>query len=34
VLRIGDRQIDDSVRGGLRRLRTSLADNTYTPSLN
>lgn len=34
VLRIGDQQIDDSVRGGLRRLRTSLADKTYTPSLN
>lgn len=34
VLRIGDQQIDDSVRGGLRRLRTSLADNTYQPSIN
>jgi F-type H+-transporting ATPase subunit delta len=34
VLRVGDRQIDDSVRGGLRRLRTSLTDKTYTPSLN
>ena len=34
VLRVGDQQIDDSVRGGLRRLRTSLADNTYQPSLN
>ncbi|MVN76479.1 ATP synthase F1 subunit delta [Hymenobacter sp. HMF4947] len=34
VLRIGDRQIDDSVRGGLRRLRTSLTDNTYQPSIN
>ena len=34
VLRIGDQQIDDSVRGGLRRLRTSLTDTTYIPSLN
>ncbi|QKG58421.1 ATP synthase F1 subunit delta [Hymenobacter sp. BRD128] len=34
VLRVGDRQIDDSVKGNLRRLRTSLTDNTYTPSLN
>jgi len=34
VLRIGDQQIDDSVRGGLRRLRTSLSDNTYQPSIN
>jgi len=34
VLRVGDQQIDDSVRGGLRRLRTSLTDKTYTPSLN
>ena len=34
VLRVGDRQIDESVRGSLRRLRTSLADKTYVPSLN
>lgn len=34
VLRIGDRQIDESVKGGLRRLRTSLTDKTYIPSLN
>ena len=34
VLRVGDQQIDDSVRGGLRRLRTSLTDKTFTPSLN
>lgn len=34
VLRVGDQQIDDSVRGGLRRLRSSLTDTTYTPSLN
>ena len=34
VLRIGDRQIDESVKGGLRRLRTSLTDKTYVPSLN
>ena len=34
VLRIGDQQIDESVRGSLRRLRTSLTDTTYTPSLN
>jgi F-type H+-transporting ATPase subunit delta len=34
VLRVGDQQIDDSVRGGLRRLRTSLTDDTYIPSLN
>ncbi len=33
VLRVGDRQIDDSVKGNLRRLRTSLTDNTYQPSL-
>ncbi len=29
VLRIGDRQIDDSVATRLNRLRTSLADHTY-----
>ena len=29
VLRIGDQQIDDSVRTNLRRLRTSLQENTY-----
>ncbi|AMR27739.1 F0F1 ATP synthase subunit delta [Hymenobacter psoromatis] len=34
VLRVGDQQIDDSVKGNLRRLRTALADNTYQPSLN
>jgi F-type H+-transporting ATPase subunit delta len=34
ILRVGDQQIDDSVRGGLRRLRTSLTDNSYQPSLN
>ncbi len=34
ILRVGDQQIDDSVRGGLRRLRTSLTDNTYQPSIN
>ncbi|WP_151086978.1 ATP synthase F1 subunit delta [Hymenobacter baengnokdamensis] len=34
VLRVGDRQIDDSVKGNLRRLRTSLTDNTYQHSLN
>jgi F-type H+-transporting ATPase subunit delta len=34
VLRVGDRQIDDSVKGNLRRLRNSLTDNTYQPSLN
>ena len=34
VLRVGDQQIDDSVRGNLRRLRTSLTDTTYQPSLN
>jgi F-type H+-transporting ATPase subunit delta len=34
VLRVGDQQIDDSVRGGLRRLRTSLTDKTFIPSLN
>lgn len=34
VLRVGDQQIDDSVKGNLRRLRTSLTDTTYQPSLN
>lgn len=34
VLRVGDQQIDDSVLGSLRRLRTSLTDTTYQPSLN
>ena len=29
VLRIGDQQIDDSVRTNLRKLRTSLQENTY-----
>ena len=34
VLRVGDQQIDDSVKGNLRRLRTTLTDNTYQHSLN
>lgn len=34
VLRVGDQQIDESVRGNLRRLRTSLTDHSFTPSLN
>ena len=34
VLRVGDRQVDDSVKGNLRRLRASLTDNTFQPSLN
>jgi len=34
VLRVGDQQIDDSVKGNLRRLRTALTNNTYQPSLN
>ena len=34
VLRVGDQQIDDSVKGNLRRLRTTLTDTTYQPSLN
>ena len=29
VLRVGDQQIDDSVRTSLRKLRTSLQDNSY-----
>ena len=29
VLRVGDQQIDDSVRTSLRKLRTSLQENTY-----
>jgi F-type H+-transporting ATPase subunit delta len=29
VLRVGDKQIDDSVRTNLRRLRTSLQENSY-----
>ena len=29
VLRIGDQQLDDSVRTNLRRLRTSLQETTY-----
>jgi len=33
VLRVGDQQLDDSVRGGLRRLRTSLADKTFQHQL-
>ena len=34
VLRVGDQQIDDSVKGNLRRLRTSLTNTTFQPSLN
>ncbi|GAB3635482.1 ATP synthase F1 subunit delta [Hymenobacter arcticus] len=34
VLRVGDQQVDDSVKGNLRRLRASLTDTTYQPSLN
>jgi F-type H+-transporting ATPase subunit delta len=34
VLRVGDQQIDDSVKGNLRRLRTALTDNSYQHSLN
>jgi len=34
VLRVGDQQIDESVRGNLRRLRTSLTDHTFIPSMN
>ena len=30
VLRVGDQQIDDSVRTSLRKLRTSLQENTYS----
>ncbi len=33
VLRVGDNQIDDSVRTSLRKLRTSLQENTYQPKL-
>ncbi len=33
VLRVGDRQLDDSVRTGLRKLRTSLQEKTYQPQL-
>jgi F-type H+-transporting ATPase subunit delta len=34
VLRVGDQQIDDSVRTSLRKLRTSLQENSYVNSLN
>lgn len=34
VLRIGDQQIDDSIRTNLRKLRTSLQENSYVNSLN
>ncbi|MGY3088291.1 F-type H+-transporting ATPase subunit delta [Hymenobacter sp. UYAg731] len=33
VLRVGDNQIDDSVRTSLRKLRTSLQENSYQPQL-
>jgi F-type H+-transporting ATPase subunit delta len=33
VLRVGDKQIDDSVRTSLRRLRTSLQENSYQSKL-
>ena len=33
VLRVGDNQIDDSVRTSLRKLRTSLQENTYQQKL-
>ncbi|MDO7873360.1 ATP synthase F1 subunit delta [Hymenobacter sp. ASUV-10] len=33
VLRVGDQQIDDSVRTGLRKLRTSLQDKTFQNQL-
>ncbi|WP_375416250.1 ATP synthase F1 subunit delta [uncultured Hymenobacter sp.] len=33
VLRVGDRQIDDSVRTNLRKLRTSLTENAYQSQL-
>jgi F-type H+-transporting ATPase subunit delta len=33
VLRVGDRQIDDSVRTSLRRMRTSLQDKTFQNQL-
>ena len=33
VLRVGDNQIDDSVRTSLRKLRTSLQENSYQQNL-
>jgi F-type H+-transporting ATPase subunit delta len=33
VLRVGDNQIDDSVRTSLRRMRTSLQENSYQSKL-
>jgi F-type H+-transporting ATPase subunit delta len=33
VLRVGDRQIDDSVRTSLRKMRISLQENTYQSKL-
>jgi F-type H+-transporting ATPase subunit delta len=33
VLRVGDKQIDDSVRTSLRRMRTSLQENSYQSKL-
>jgi len=33
VLRVGDKQIDDSVRTSLRKLRTSLQENSYQQTL-
>ena len=33
VLRVGDRQLDDSVRTGLRKLRTSLLEKNYQAKL-
>jgi F-type H+-transporting ATPase subunit delta len=33
VLRVGDNQIDDSVRTSLRKLRTSLQENSYQQTL-
>jgi F-type H+-transporting ATPase subunit delta len=33
VLRVGDKQIDDSVRTSLRKLRTSLQENSYQQKL-
>ncbi len=33
VLRVGDRQLDDSVRSGLRNIRTALQENSYQNNL-
>ena len=33
VLRVGDRQLDDSVRSGLRKIRTALQENSYQNNL-